>query len=164
VDLSEYTDEDLLLAATRAEVDARELYTGLASGVHNMMLRDRLAFLADEEAKHMAFLEQEYERRFPGKALDLPERSPVPLPAVRVTGEDVMISEVLGMAMEAERAARGFYISMAERFASVPATRAMLLYFASMEMGHYHILSAERENVLRNEDYDVDWGMMHVGP
>ena len=68
--------------------------------------------------------------------------------------EDVPVSDVFASAMEAELAAHQFYNSFAERFESDSDMKKTLLYFASMEVGHYKILEAEKENFEKYDDYD----------
>ena len=41
MDLSNYSEEDLLLSALKSEVDAKEVYTNLANSVKNYFLKDR---------------------------------------------------------------------------------------------------------------------------
>jgi len=164
MDLDGYTLEGLLLTAIRSEMDARVVYSTLADRVENALLSNRLTFLAAEEERHQALLESEYRRRFGGRDPEPPDDSPVPLPEIEIPGEDFVLSEILTQAMEAEMAARDFYLSLAGRFEDAPETRTMLLHFARMEMGHYHLLEAERASIETFEEYDIDWGMMHVGP
>jgi rubrerythrin len=164
MNLGEYSLEDLILSAIRAEIDANGVYTSLAEGVENAFLKERLLFLAGEEEKHRAFLEELYGTQFMDRELVVPETSPVPLPEVRLPHENVPLSQVFGDAMEAERAAADFYTTFAERFVDDLDVRKTLHYFASMEMGHYNLLAAEKDMIDRYEDYDEMWPMMHVGP
>ncbi len=164
MELDEYSLEDLILSAIRAEIDANGVYSTLAEGVRNAFLKERLTFLAGEEEKHRAFLEELYGRRFPNAELVVPETTMVPLPEVRLPHEQVPLSQVFGDAMEAEMAASEFYSTLAERFTDDLDVRKTLHYFSSMEMGHYNLLAAERDMIDRYEDYDEMWPMMHVGP
>ena len=65
--------------------------------------------------------------------------------------------------MNAEMAARDFYISFAARLDDTELKKT-LEYFALMEEGHYELLKVEKENSLKFEEYDEYWPMMHVGP
>jgi rubrerythrin len=163
MDLKEYNMEDLLLTALKAEVDAREVYRELAELVKNAMLKDRLEFLAGEEEKHRGYFETQFHKDFPGKEILLPEKGVVPLPEVKLEGEDVPLSEVFEQAMEAELAAYDFYRGIAALYAD-EATRNMIFYVASMEMGHYRLLEIERDNAKRFEVFEVSWPDIHVGP
>lgn len=163
MDLSEYTMEDLLLAAIKSEIGANEAYTKLAGGVKNAFLRDKLKFLAEEEVKHKQNLEEIYKETMMGKAPVVPEETPVPLPDIVVPDEKVPLSGILQSAMNAEIAAHNFYTSLRERFDN-PTMQAAIAYLAAMEMGHYKLLEIEKRMAEDFEDYDEYWPMMHAGP
>lgn len=162
MDLKKYSKEDLILSALKSEVDAKEIYLGLADKVKNYFLKDRLKFLAEEEEKHRVFLRSLFEKEFPNKEVVLPKTTPVPMPQIKLYSETVPISEVLESAMAAEMAANEFYFGLAELFSA--EVKKMLYYFATMELGHYKILEIERKNALDFEQYDQTWPMMHSGP
>ena len=164
MDLSKYSVEDLLLSALKSEVDSKEVYLKLAESVKNFFLKDRLKFLAGEEEKHRIFLESLFKKSLPGKDIKLPEKTPVPLPEIKIADETLPISEILLNAMDAEKAAQDFYSSLSERFKEETEVKKILQYFASMEMGHYKILEVERNNALEFEQFDQIWPMMHAGP
>jgi rubrerythrin len=163
MDLEQYNMEDLLLTAMKAEVDAQGVYRGLAERVQNAMLKDRLEFLAGEEEKHRGYFEAQFHKDFPGKEICLPKKGVVPLPEVTLEGEDTPLSHVLSQAIDAELAAYDFYRGIAGRYAD-EATRNMIFYVASMEMGHYRLLEIERENAERFEVFEVSWPDVHLGP
>lgn len=163
MDLGKYKMDDLLLTALKAEVDAEKVYRELAARVKNALLADRLRFLAGEEQKHRAYFEAQFRKDFPGREICLPEKGAVPLPEVELEGEDTPLSKVFEQAMEAERAAYDFYRGLAGLYAD-EATRNMIFYVASMELGHYRLLEIERENAERFEVFEVSWPAVHVGP
>ena len=162
MDLSQYSTEDLVLTALRAEVGAKAVYTALAEGVKNAYLKGRLEFLADEEEKHREYLAGLYRKDF-GKEPVLPEESPVPLPDVDLPTEHVPMSSLFEQAMAAEKAASEFYLGVSERFPEGSEARDMLVYFSRMEMGHYSILETERDAAAEFEEFDSMWPLMHVG-
>jgi len=165
MDLSIYSVEDLIVTARKSEAEAQRAYAGLAAGVKNFALKERLNFLAGEEDKHGQFFEKLYHRQYPEKNLTVPQGdSPVPLPEISIDTENVPLSEILESAMKAETAAQEFYLGLADRFDGQPEIQRMLHYIASMELGHYKILEIERDNARKFEDYDSEWPMMHVGP
>lgn len=164
MDLSIYNVEDLILAAIKSEIDSKDAYSKLAASVENFMLKDRLKFLAGEEEKHRAFFERLYKKNFTDKQIVLPEESPVPLPQIKIDTENMPMSEILESAMQAEKAAYDFYKGLSDRFNGLPEVKKMLLYIASMEMGHYRLFEIEQENAKKFEDFDAEWPMMHVGP
>jgi len=163
MDLTQFSKEELFASAIKSEVESREVYSGLAEKVKNAFLKDRLSFLASEEEKHRAFLEGAFQREFPGRELVLPQKTPVPLPEVRISDEMAPLSEVLESAMGAELASQEFYNSFAAEFPEGTDMRKTLELFATMEMGHYRILEMERDNMKRFESYDAYWPMIHVG-
>ena len=164
MDLSKYSEEDLLLSAIKSEVDSKEVYSKLADMVKNFFLKDRLKFLASEEEKHRVFIESLFVKRIPEKEVVLPEKTPVPLPELKIPDEGILISDVLGKAMQAEMAAHDFYLGMADRFTDEKDIHKTLQYFASMEIGHYKLLADETKKALDFEQYDQVWPMMHAGP
>lgn len=163
MDLITYNEEELFFTAIRAEVDSNNVYAQLAVGVKNAFLKDKLKFLAGEEEKHKQYLEKAYGDRFPGKEIELPDKTIVPLPELKIPDERVPISEVIESAMNAELAAQEFYTSFAARFEDVPELKKTLEYFATMEQGHYKILEIEKQNIEKFEMYDDYWPMMHMG-
>ncbi len=164
MDLSGFRLEDLLLSALKSEVDSKEVYSKLAERVKNFFLKGRLKFLAQEEERHRIFFEALFAKTFPKKDIVVPEKTPVPLPELKISTENVPISEVMESAMEAELAAHDFYVSLADRLAEDSEIKKTLLYIANMEMGHYKLLENEKENALEFEDFDQVWPMMHAGP
>ncbi len=164
MDISKYSIRDLLLTALKSEIEARDFYKSLAGTVENYFLKDRILFLSAEEEKHRQAFEKMFRQQFPGQELVLPEKSPVPLPELKFEKEIMPISEVFFVAMQAEKAAHDFYTAISGYFPSESEQHKLLLYIASMEMGHYHLLNLERENALRTEDFEVTLPMVHVGP
>ncbi len=163
MDLDKFTLEELLLSAIKSEVEASKIYKKVAEAVENAILKDKFLFLAGEEEKHRQLIEQIYRGKFPGREPELPEKTPVPLPEIKFEREEVPLSEILTQAMEAELAAHEFYKTLAERFSGDPEVRKNLLFFSSMEMGHYHLLKLEKENIERFEDWEEFNPMVHIG-
>ena len=111
MDLKKYSLEDLLLAAMKSEIESHEVYTTIARNVKNGLIKDKMMFLASEEQKHKAFIEQVYKAQFPKKKLVIPTSTPVPIPALVIPEEDTPLSTILKTAMAAEHAAHEFYQS-----------------------------------------------------
>ncbi len=163
MDLEKFTLKDLLLAAIKSEIESKDIYSKIAASVSNALLKDKFKFLAGEEEKHRALIEQIYKGKFPEEPLKVPEKTPVPLPEIKFESEDVPLSEILRQAMDAELAAHEFYKSLAERFTEDREVRKNLLFFSSMEMGHYHLLKIELENIERFEEWEEFNPMVHIG-
>ena len=164
MELGHYSIEELLLTAIKSETEANKIYLTLAKHIKNGLLQDKFVFLAKEEEKHKAFIEEMYQNHFPGKKIVLPKKTLVPLPEIEGINENEPISKILLKAMEAEKAANDFYKSLASRFEEGSKINNTLLYFADMEMGHYKLLENEKESIERFEEADVYWPMVHVGP
>lgn len=164
MDLSNFDLEELLLAAIKSEVDSNNLYIKMSKKTKNGLLEDKLLFLAKEEQKHRLFVEEIYMNHFPNNKIVIPIDSPVPLPEIKITDEEMPISNLLKSAMQAEKAASDFYKSLAGRFEEGTKIHNTLLYFSDMEIGHYKILEMEKESMERFEDSDVYWPMVHAGP
>ena len=164
MDLKKYTLEDLLLAAMKSEVDSNMIYKKIAKTVKNGLLKDKLEFLAKEEEKHRAFVEQVYKAKFPKKKLTIPKTTPVPLPHLIIPDEDTPLGTVLKSAMHAEQSAHEFYQLLSKQFPKDAMIRNTLSYFADMELQHYKILEIEKESMDRFEEADIYWPMVHAGP
>jgi rubrerythrin len=167
MDISSFELKDLILTALKSEIDAEEVYSRIGESVKNFMLSDRFKFLAEEERKHEGFFREYFQRKFPGEPIELPGKCLVPLPAVKIETETIPISDLIAMAMEAEKAAYEFYSSLAKQLPEEKghsSIREMLLYIASMEMGHYRLLEVEQENEREYEQSEIIWDMTHLGP
>jgi rubrerythrin len=164
MDLSEFDEGTLLLAALKSEIDSKLVYQQVADRVKNALLKDKLNFISAEEEKHRSVIEGVYKERFPNKEITIPENSPVPLPEIRITDEMMPLSEVFSMAMNAETAAYEFYQQLAGLYEDDPRLNKMIAYIASMEMGHYRLLEIENDNMKRFDDFDVYLPHVHVGP
>lgn len=159
-----YSTEDLIVTSLKSEIDSRAAYLKIKDSVKNAVLKDKMDFLAKEEDRHKMFFESLYKKEYPNKVMKMPDRTPVPLPEIKINGEKIQISDVLQQAMVAEMAAHDFYLGVSIRFKDEIEIFNMLKYIADMEMGHYRLLEIEKENSLRFESYDDSWPMMHVGP
>ena len=163
MDLNNFELEDLLLSAIKSEEETSKLYKKLKKKTRNGILQDKLKVLAKEEEKHKAFIEEIYLNHFPGKKINLPLQTPVPLPEIKITKE-TSLSILFAEAMNAEVVASNFYKKLAERFEKGSKINNTLLYFSDMEIGHYKILEQEKYSMQRYEEDDVYWPMIHVGP
>jgi len=164
MDLQKYTKEEVFLSAMKSEVEARRIYTMLAERIKNAYMKDRMMFLAAEEAKHYNGLERLYKKEMKKKSVKLPQATPVPLPAIKEPGPATPVSEVIASAMGAEKAAQDFYLSFAAIFPPDSDQSWLLIYFANMEKGHYQLLESEKALMEKDEYFDTDWPMMHIGP
>ncbi len=151
----------LLEMALRSEIDSRDIYKKSADSTKNALLKEKFEFLSGEEEKHRKMIENIIRMKYPDENINVPESTEVPLPRVTVTEKDP-ISKLLSQAMDAEMAASKFYENLSTKFDDEKSY--LMRYLSSVEMSHYYLLQAEREIILRFEDYDQYFEMMHVGP
>lgn len=153
--------EDLFGTAIKAEIEAQNIYTGISEYTKNMVLKEKMHFLAGEEAKHETILRGLFKQKFPGQEPFIPTETVAPVPGWRPE-EEGKVSDVLKAAMQTEEDAKAFYEAMAERIGE-PKAESMLNYLAAMEQTHYHLLEVEYNAAMVLEDYDrfdpaVHWG------
>jgi len=163
MNLDNFKLDELLLNAIKSEIESYKLYREIAKKTKNGLLQDKLEFLAKEEEKHREFIEDIYKNNYPDEEIRLPKNTPLPLPKINLN-EEMPVSKLLIMAMNAEEKASEFYKSLAGRFEEGSKIHNTLLYFSDMEKGHYKILEMEKESMERFEEADVYWPMVHAGP
>lgn len=163
MNIKDFDLEELLLAAFKSEVDSGNLYMDIAKRTKNGLLSDKLKFIANEEKKHKLFIEDIYKNHFPRKKIVIPDKTFVPIPKISITN-DMNVSKLLKIAMDAEQIASDFYKSLADYFEKGSKIQNTLRYFSDMENGHYKILEMEKESMDRFEEADVYWPMVHAGP
>jgi len=164
INLDIYSTEDLILTSLKSEIDSRMTYLKIKDSVKNAILKDKMDFLAREEDRHRIFFEKLFKEKYPNEPIQIPDKSPVPLPNIKIEDEMIQISEIMQQAMDAEIAAHDFYLEFSSRFKEEKEIYNMLNYIADMEMGHYRLLEIEKENSQKFESYDDFWPMMHAGP
>jgi rubrerythrin len=162
MDISSYELDDLLLAAIKSEVESEAVYLQLANKVNNGFLSEKLRFIASEEKKHGIYLESVFKMKIQREPI-LPETSPVPLPELQLQSSTVPPSEIVFQAMKAEETASKFYKDLSKRFED-REIQDMLIYLSEMEIGHYRLLELEKDKLDREEEYEIEWEMMHIGP
>jgi rubrerythrin len=164
MDLDKFSNAEIFLAGIKAEIGAQEVYTALAKSIENAYMKDKLLFLASQEEKHRKGLEKMYKKETKKKDVKVPKETPVPLPFIKAPGKGVLPSEVIQSAMNAEKNAEEFYLAFARRFPPGSEQAYLLVYFASMEKGHFQLLETEKAILEKEEYYDNSFPMMHVGP
>ncbi|MBI5000972.1 MAG: hypothetical protein HZB92_05540 [Euryarchaeota archaeon] len=141
-ELSDYSMEEIYLAAIKSETEANGVYSKLAAQMKGDLLKARLLRLADDENKHATVLIQMFLKDFPGMSLNIPDKSPIPLPDIK----DPMLytpCDVLESAIKAEWGAMEFYGAFSD-IVKADAVKAMTLeYFYTMELGHMRLLEIE---------------------
>jgi len=151
----------LLEMALRAEIDSRDIYQKASTMTKNALLKEKFNFLSGEEAKHRVLIENIIKMKFPNEEIEIPESTEVPLPKITISEKDP-ISKLLTQAMDAEKETSKFYANIAKQLDEENAS--LMQYLSSIEMSHYYFLQAERDLILKFENYDQYFEMMHVGP
>ncbi len=165
LEISKFTMEELILSALKSEIDSKDIYEKLSLKVKNFMLKDKLRFLAQEEEKHRLFFLELYRRTFKDKEIKIPDKTPVPLPEIKIDNENIRLSDILSQAMKAEKEAKEFYEELAKLYYDRDKNLyKSIKYIAMMEDVHYSILDAEKSFVEGFEDVDIEWPMIHIGP
>lgn len=153
--------QDLFGIAIKAEIEAQEIYTEISNHTKNLVLKEKMRFMASEEKKHESILRGLFKQKFAGAEPVIPQQTVAPVPGWK-PDEGGRISEALKSAMQTELDAKSFYEAMAERIAE-PKAQSMLKYMAAMEQTHYYLLETEYNAAMEIEDYDrfdpaVHWG------
>lgn len=166
-------DKDLaawqvLGVAIRSEVDAAAFYTRLQGKVKNVLLVQKLKFLALEEEHHKKILERLLGQKYPDKPGDVPASSLMPPIGVSLPAEPG-VPELFEAALQAEVTAESYYNEAAGRLED-EAGRKVLAYLGRVERSHQAMLKAEIELIQKFpdyynvEDFHVAQDLFHVGP
>ncbi len=166
IDIGDVSFNDLLRTAVKSEIESQEVYNYLVQNTDNFVIKNRFKFLVSEEEKHEEFVRDLYKEKNPSEELEVPEKSPVPMPFVKYD-ENTDETEIIEQAMESEMASRDFYKKVAEKAKDVnfeTNPRKLLNYLADMEENHYEILKGELERAKEFEEFDQYHPAMHQGP
>lgn len=166
-------DKDLaawqvLGVAIRSEVDAAAFYTRLQGRVKNLLLVQKLKFLALEEDHHRKILERLLGQRYPDKPKDVPEASLMPPIGVALPA-DPAVPELFQAALTAEEIAEAYYNDAAARVED-EAGRKILAYLGRVERSHQAMIKSELDLIVRFpdyynvEDFHIGEELFHVGP
>ncbi|WP_297520191.1 ferritin family protein [Thermococcus sp.] len=160
--VKEFSLEELLGMAIKAEIGARKFYGSLAERVDIQELKDKIEWLAGEEKKHEELLRKIYANMFPGKEIAFPKEhiGPELQPVARQLHGVGDIIELIRWAMKAEEIAAKFYAEL-EKMVEAEEKKRLMRYLSDMEWGHYYNLKAEYELLL---DWAMYSQMMNVGP
>lgn len=158
----------ILGVAIRSEVDAAAFYTRLQGKVKNVLLVQKLKFLALEEEHHKAILERLLGQRYPGQPKDVPASSLMPPIGVSLPAEPG-VPALFEAALQAEVTAEAYYNEAAERVEE-EAGRRILAYLGRVERSHQAMIKSELELIQKFpdyysvEDFHLGQDLFHVGP
>jgi rubrerythrin len=158
----------ILSVAVRSEIDAAAFYTRLQGRVKNILLIQKLKFLALEEEHHKRIIEKLLGQKYPDKPRDVPESSLMPPIGVSLPPEP-SVPAMFEAALQAEVAAEAYYNEAGER-AEDEAGRKILAYLGRVERSHQAMIRAELD-LIRTfpdyysvEDFHIAQDLFHVGP
>ncbi len=158
----------ILGVAIRSEIDAAAFYTRLQGRLKNILLIQKLKFLALEEDHHRTMLERLLAQKYPEKPKDVPESSLMPPIGVSLPAA-ATVPELFEAALEAEKIAEAYYSEAAERVED-EAGRRILAYLGRVERSHQAMISSEIDLIRKFpdyynvEDFHIAQDLFHVGP
>jgi len=165
--MAEMTLRQSLEIALASETRAREIYETLYGRVGNMMMRDKLKFLAGEEQKHYDMLRAVFEEKIGGTPAE-PDPSLLPRMVVEFDFEKAELTELWKAAMDAEEVSAEHYDGLAGRVSG--RAKVMFNYLANVEKSHYYLLKSEYEvlaeidSYTRTDDFPFGMNMINLGP
>jgi rubrerythrin len=158
----------ILGVAIRSEIDAAAFYARLQGRVKNILLIQKLKFLALEEDHHKKILERLLGQRYPDKPKDVPASSLMPPIGFSLPAEPD-VPALFEAALKAEETAEAYYGEAAGRVED-EAGRRILAYLGRVERSHQAMIKAELDLMAKFPDYyDVEefhiaQDLFHVGP
>ncbi len=165
--MAELTLRQALEIALKSETRARELYETIHGRVTNLMMRDKLKFLAGEEQKHYDMLRAVFGEKF-GGAPGEPDPSLLPRMVIEFDLEKAELTDLWKAAMSVEEISALHYESLAGRVSG--RARLMFNYLANVERSHYYLLKseydvlAEIDEYTRTDDFPFGMNMINLGP
>jgi len=158
----------ILSVAVRSEIDAAAFYTRLQGKVKNILLIQKLKFLALEEEHHRKIIEKLLGQRYPGQPQEAPESSLMPPIGVSLPAEPT-VPALFEAALKAEETAEAYYNEAAGR-SEDEAGRRILAYLGRVERSHQAMIKAELDLIAKFpdyysvEDFHIAQDLFHVGP
>jgi rubrerythrin len=158
----------ILSVAVRSEIDAAAFYTRLQAKVKNILLIQKLKFLALEEEHHRKIIEKLLGQKYPDKPREAPESSLMPPIGVSLPA-DPAVPALFEAALKAEEVAEAYYNEAGGRTED-EAGRRILGYLGRVERSHQAMIKAELDLIAKFpdyysvEDFHVGEDLFHVGP
>jgi rubrerythrin len=158
----------VLAAAVKSEIDAEAFYTNLQARMKNVILIQKLKFLAFEEGRHREILLKLFGQRFSGSSLQIPGISPLP-PIGASLGPDPSVLDLFKAALNAEEISELFYED-AGKDAEDEGSRRILSYLSRVERSHAAMIRSEIDllatypDYYKVEDFHLGQDLFHVGP
>jgi rubrerythrin len=158
----------ILGVAILSEIDAAAFYARLQGQVKNILLGQKLKFLALEEGHHKRILERLLAQKYPDKPKDVPVSSLMPPIGVSLPA-DATVPALFEAALQAEKVAEAYYNDAAKRVDD-EAGRRILAYLGRVERSHQAMIDSEIDPIrkfpdyYRVEDFHMAQDLFHIGP
>ena len=143
--------EEAVALAIEKEKEAREFYLYKATLMNNPKFKELYEYLADEELKHLGYLEKYRDTKelsvVSTKVRSDQSFTPEFNPA-RTKGGEITLGDagILLAAMRHERKSEDFYSELAKR-AGDNAQRSFFEMLSKYEIGHYELIDGYLENI-----------------
>jgi rubrerythrin len=165
--MTELTLKQALEIAIKSENRAKELYLKLHDNVNNLMMRDKLKFLASEEQRHHDLLTGLFKEQIGGAPAE-PDPELLPKMQIDIDFDEAELTDLWQAAMNAEEVSAEHYESLRERVSG--RAQVMFNYLANVERSHYYLLKSEYDVIAEIDEYtridDDPFGMnmINLGP
>jgi len=158
----------ILGVAVRSEIDAAAFYARLQGRLKNVLLIQKLKFLALEEEHHKKILEHLLAQKYPDQPKDVPESSLMPPIGVALPA-DPTVPALFEAALAAEKTAEAYYNEAAGRVED-ESSRRILSYLGRVERSHQAVINSEIDLIRKfpdyysAEDFHIGRDLFHIGP
>jgi rubrerythrin len=133
----EYTLQEALALAIRAEKDSMDFYRKAASVAKNERAKKVLDLLANEEVGHL--------KSYIDSPVD--EKNPTYVKLVKAISEDMVEQKALELALIEEKDCIGQYTQLAQGVVD-PAVRAIFERVVKETQGHYDLIESEYAHIM----------------
>jgi rubrerythrin len=148
----EYTLQEAITLAIRAEKDSMDFYRKAASVAKNERAKKVLELLANEEVGHLKAFFEHYKGTEFGDLksyIDSPvdEKNPTYVKLMKAIGEDLIEQKALEFALVEEKACIGQYTQLAQGVVD-PTVRAVFERVVKETQGHYDLIESEYAHIM----------------
>ena len=148
----EYTLQEALALAIRAEKDSMDFYRKAASVAKNERAKKVLDLLANEEVGHLKAFFDHYKGSEFGDIktyIDSPadEKNPTYVKLMKAISDDIVEQKALELALIEEKECIGQYTQLAQGVVD-PAVRAIFARVVKETQGHYDLIESEYAHIM----------------
>jgi rubrerythrin len=148
----EYTLQEALALAIRAEKDSMDFYRKAASVAKNERAKKVLDLLANEEVGHLRSFFDHYKGTEFGDLASFinspaDEKNPTYVKLIKAIGEDIIEQKALELALIEEKECIGQYTQLAKGVVD-PAVRSIFERVVKETQGHYDLIESEYAHIM----------------